>query len=276
MRRIRMINVNVFVVKYIFHLRFKVASLTRKSKIMNKIISKIVFDGDRTFFIPSNKSMKHVETIEVNQKIDTCEMIVMPSDLIKEMIKKADDIVIMDKCLCRSSTDCKDYPQDLGCIFLGKTTHKISRNFCRDATQEEAIEHIDKCNQAGLMHIIGKNKMDTLWMNVRPGDELLTICNCCPCCCLWKVYPCLSDQIQADFFKLDTLSVECDNNKCIKCLQCIDVCFGKAISLVDDKIVIDDNCIGCGQCSGRCPVNAINISYEHDDIISKLEEVVKI
>ena len=75
-----MINVNVFVVKYIFHLRFKVASLTRKSKIMNKIISKIVFDGDRTFFIPSNKSMKHVETIEVNQKIDTCEMIVMPSD----------------------------------------------------------------------------------------------------------------------------------------------------------------------------------------------------
>lgn len=274
-----MIDVNVFVVKRIFHLRFKVAGLTRKSNIMNKIITKILFENDGSYFIPNSNAVDEVisvneEVINVNQKIDDVNKIVMPTDFIKSIIRDAENIVIMKKCLCRYSSDCEDYPLDLGCIFIGKTTKKISRHFCREVTVDEAIEHLDKCNEAGLIHIMGRNKMDTVWMNVRPGEELLTICNCCPCCCLWKVYPDLSDSIQHDFIKLPGIDVNCDNSKCVLCKQCIEYCTANALDIVDDKIVIDKNiCIGCGHCSNKCPTNAMNITYDNQDIQTAFDRI---
>lgn len=54
----------------------------------------------------------------------------------------------MDSCLCRSSNDCKDYPHDLGCIFLGPTTKKIPRAICHEATVDEALDHVDKADEA--------------------------------------------------------------------------------------------------------------------------------
>jgi len=90
------------------------------------------------------------------------------------------------------STGCKDYPMDLGCIFLGEAVKEINPKFGRMATVEEALEHAKKCRDAGLVHLIGKNKLDTVWLNAGPGDKLMTICNCCPCCCLWKILPDIS------------------------------------------------------------------------------------
>jgi NAD-dependent dihydropyrimidine dehydrogenase PreA subunit len=283
--RIRLIDVNIFIVKYIFRFRFKVAALSRKSKIMDKIISKIVFEGDGTYFVPNdrsiakedieeNKKTTRTSTIEINKNIQIVDKIVTPTDIIKNILKQSEDIVIMDKCLCRRSENCEEYPIDLGCIFIGKTTKKISRKHCRPVSQQEAIEHIDKCDEAGLVHIIGRNKMDTLWMNVRPGDELLTICNCCPCCCLWRVYPNLSDTIQNDFYKLPGVSVHCDSDECVGCGICKDVCFADCITINEGKAKIDENiCIGCGQCSNNCPTNAMKLFYENKDVQSVFNKI---
>lgn len=269
MKRIRLIDLNIAMVKKIFHLRFMVAGLTRKSKIMDKVIKKTMFEHDGTFFVPSNDSVKNIssQTINMDYSVDKPDLIVMPVDLIKSIINDANDIVIMNKCLCRRSTNCTDYPQDLGCVFIGKTTKKISRKHCREATRQEAIEHLDKCEDAGLIHIMGRNKIDSIWMNVRPNEELLTICNCCPCCCLWRVYPNLSDTIQNDFYKLPGVSVACDEKSCIGCGKCIEVCFGNAITIKDNVALVDENiCIGCGQCSKHCPTNAMKLSYEKSDV----------
>ena len=288
--KIRFIDVSIFVVKYIFGLRFKVAALSRKSKIMDNIISKVVFEGDGTYFVPNDKSMTKeniesnknkttVSTIEINKNIQIVDKVITPTDIIKNIIKQSDDIVIMNKWLCKRSTNCEDYPIDLGCIFIGKTTKKISRRHCRTVSQQEAIDHIDKCDEAGLVHIVGRNKMDTLWMNVRPGDELLTICNCCPCCCLWKVYPNLSDGIQKDFYKLPGVSISMDYDKCISCKKCIDVCFSNAISYTDKISINHDVCIGCGQCTLKCPTNALRLNYENVDVesvLNKIDSLVKI
>jgi ferredoxin len=276
MRRIRLIDVNIAVVKRIFHLRFWVASWTRKSKIMNKIIKKSLFEHDGTYFIPSQKSVKNTssQTLTLDYNVSKPDMIVMPSDIIKSVINEAEDIVIMNKCLCRNSKGCTDYPRDLGCIFLGKTTKKISRKHCREVTREEAINHIDKCSEAGLIHIMGRNKMDSVWMNVWPNEELLTICNCCPCCCLWRVYPNLSDTIQNDFYKLPGVSVHCDSDECVGCGICKDVCFADCITINEGKAKIDENiCIGCGQCSNNCPTNAMKLFYENKDVQSVFNKI---
>ncbi|WP_455645663.1 4Fe-4S binding protein [Methanosphaera sp.] len=272
-------DLSTFLVKHVFHLRFKVASLTRKSRIMNKIITKVLFDKDGTYFIPSTNSVT-TNTINMNQTIPQADKIVFPSDIIKEVIRKANYIVIMNKCLCRNSAGCEDYPIDLGCIFMGKATKQISRKYCREVTAQEAINHIDKCNDAGLIHIMGRNKMDVTWMNVHPGEELLTVCNCCPCCCLWRVLPNLSDSIQENFFKLPGVSIYYDASKCIGCKKCIDVCFAQAISLKNEKIELNENtCIGCGQCSNNCPVDALQLNYENinvDSVFNKIDSLVNI
>lgn len=301
-------DLSISLVKHIFHLRFKTAKLTRKSKIMNKIITKMLFEKDGTFFIPNDDSIKNIirendnlelkedinnnqenpdknaltvnETIEINQKFNTPQEIVFPSDIIKQLIKKADNIVIMNKCLCRSSADCKDYPHDLGCIFMGNATKKISRKYCKEATVEDAIEHIDKCNEAGLVHIMGRNKIDEIWLHVSPGEELFTICNCCPCCCLWRVYPNLSDNLQNNFFKLPGIQVYTNTDECIGCGKCYKICFTDAIEIIDKKAVIDtEKCKGCGQCSNNCPTDAIIIDYQKidiDDVFNKIDSMVNI
>lgn len=276
MRRIKIIDVNIALVKRIFHLRFKVASLSRKYNVMNKIIKKSLFEHDGTYFIPSNQSVKNTssQTIIMDYDISKPDMIVMPSDIIKSVINEAEDIVIMNKCLCRSSTGCTDYPKNLGCIFLGKTTKKISRKHCREVSRKEAIEHIDKCSEAGLIHIMGRNKIDSIWMGVGPNEELLTICNCCPCCCLWRVYPNLSDTIQNDFYKLPGVSIQLDDSKCVGCGKCKDVCFANSIKIVDNKARVNhDICIGCGQCSNNCPTGAIELIYEKENVQSVYDKI---
>lgn len=288
--RPRLIDLNIFIVKYIFRFRFIVAGWSRKSKIMNKIIQKVVFEGDGTYFIPNPKSVSKenieknknttiTDTIEINKRIQIVDKIVTPTDFIKNILKQSEDIVIMDKCLCRRSEGCEDYPIDLGCIFIGKTTKKISRKHCREVTQDEAIEHIDKCDEAGLIHVLGRNRMDTIWMNVRPGDELLTICNCCPCCCLWRVYPNLSDEIQKDFYKLPGVSIYLEEDTCIKCKKCISVCYADAIKFNDKIQINQDICIGCGQCTLNCPTKSIRLNYENievESVFNKIDSLVKI
>jgi len=49
---------------------------------------------------------------------------------------------------------------------------------------------------------------------------------------------------------------------CIGCGTCWDICFVKAITLIDKKAVFSDSCRGCGRCVSVCPQKAIKISVE--------------
>ncbi len=273
MRKISFADISMFVVNYIFNWRFRIAKLTKQSKIMKKIINKALFEDDYTTFIPN--------TISINKKIEAGKSEFLPTDVLKEVISKIDDIVIMDKCLCRTSNDCKDYPQDIGCIFLGPTTKKIPRNICHEASVSEALKHVDKADAAGLTHIIGRNKIDSVWMNVKPKEGLLTICHCCPCCCLWKVIPQLDDEISDKIHKLEGVEIAIDTSKCVKCMKCLnDICMVKAISLKDSEIRINqEKCRGCGLCVNICKQNAITLKYNDnaiDSIVDRLYNLVEL
>lgn len=260
MRKISFAEINIAIVNRIFGWRFKIARLTKKSKIINKIITKLLFEDDEIIFVPN--------TIEINKPIESSETKFIPTDVLKEVIKQAEDIVIMNTCLCRSSSDCKDYPQDIGCIFLGPTTKKIPRTICHEATVDEAIKQVDRADAAGLTHMLGKNKIDSIWMNVRPREGLLTICHCCPCCCLWKVIPDLNEGIVNKMEPLEGVSIKFNPDKCINCGECLkNTCMSKAITQVDDEINFNkDKCIGCGLCVYKCRQNAFTISFNDKSV----------
>jgi ferredoxin len=47
--------------------------------------------------------------------------------------------------------------------------------------------------------------------------------------------------------------------KCIGCGQCVGVCPVEAIKLEDGIAIISDECVECGVCVGECPSEAISI-----------------
>jgi hypothetical protein len=145
----------------------------------------------------------------------------MPSEVIDCFLRRSRYIFIMDRCMCRSSNQCEHYPHELGCIFLGAGTVRIPPKLGHMATAEEAIEHMRKAREKGLVHLIGRNKIDSVWLNTGPKEDLLSICNCCECCCLWKMMPQLSGSIASGVSRMPGVTVTVTDacNACGRCLK---------------------------------------------------------
>ncbi len=72
-----------------------------------------------------------------------------------------------------------------------------------------------------------------------------------------------------------TVSPKVTRKKCIGCGDCMKRCPGEAISLKEEKAVIDDEkCIGCGECIIICPNSAIQIRW-NQTIPVFLESIVE-
>jgi ferredoxin len=147
-------------------------------------------------------------------------------------------------------------------------------------SKEEALAHVRRCREAGLVHMIGRNRLDTVWLGVGPGEKLLTICNCCPCCCLWRMLPHVSPEISARVSGMPGVSVTV-TERCAGCGICTqDVCFVDAIRLQNGRATISDACRGCGRCMAVCPEKAIELSIDEgrflEESIGRLSSLVDV
>ncbi len=252
-----------------------IAKLTN-APIIGRIIDKMLFEGDDIIYLPKDDSI----TINIGQKLDRPVETALPSQIVHDFIEKANYHWIMNFCICRDSSDCKDYPKDYGCLFLGEAVLGINPNLGRLVSKEEAHEYVRKCREAGLVHLIGRNKLDSAWLNVRPGERLLTICNCCPCCCLWRVLPDINPEIGRKVTKMAGVEVRVTDD-CVGCGTCTEgICFVDAIKLVGGKARISDACRGCGRCIAVCPEGAIELTIDRDDFrkesTERLDRVVDV
>ncbi len=249
-------------VKKIFPVRFLAAKTTRLP-VLGDLIYHWLFEDDDLIYLPSNQS------ILINEPIGTTEQLILPSQVVEHFIEEANVHWVMNSCICRDANHCKDFPIDLGCLFLGEAARGIHPDLGRRVTKEEALEHVQRCRDAGLVHMIGRNKMDTVWLGVSPGTKLLTICNCCPCCCIWRILPDVTPQIGSTVGRMPGLQVTI-NDQCIGCGICLqDVCFVDAISVSNGNYTIDDACRGCGRCVSICPVEAIEINIQDNHFIER-------
>jgi ferredoxin len=300
----------VKIIQHFFTERFTIANWTKNSNLIKKLVDFFLFHGDEIFYLPKDQVIREVVSRDINEAekflntylpddsggftssgwdnesgldtqteirlvvqegIEQTPSISLPSTVIREFINEANHIWLMDKCLCRDNMQCKDYPIELGCIFMGEAVMGINPKLGHLATKEEAIARIDLAAQHGLIHLIGKNKIDTQWMGVHPGGRLLTVCNCCPCCCLYKVLPDLHLDIASKIQKMPGIEVSVNGELCIGCGKCTadDVCMTHNLSLVDGKSFMGDYCVGCGRCYEVCPVGAIEIKITNDNFIQE-------
>jgi ferredoxin len=55
------------------------------------------------------------------------------------------------------------------------------------------------------------------------------------------------------------MAVNIDKGKCTGCGDCVDVCPVEALSIENEKAVVNDECIDCGACVNTCPNDAISL-----------------
>lgn len=152
---------------------------------------------------------------------------------------------------------------------MGRPAGDINPRFGRLVSRKEALEHLERCREMGLVHMTGLNKLDSVWLNVGPSSNLLTLCNCCPCCCLWKVLPSLSPEIGSNIQRMPGIKVAV-TDRCAGCGRCADnICFVGAITLENGRAVISEECRGCGRCIEACPNKAIHMEISERDPIER-------
>ena len=195
------------------------------------------------------------------------EKVIVPLDVIKASLKNADFIGGMDSCLCREANDCKDYPHNLGCLFLGEAGKVIVKhNLGRQLNYEEAMERVDAAAEAGLMGQAVWVEVEQLLWGIRNDqlDKFLEICFCCPCCCIAvRLARNATDAERHRFHPAGWTAVP-DRTACTGCRLCVsgpNGCPVEAISFGEDgKVVIDqEKCVGCGICKKRCKPGVIKI-----------------
>ncbi len=178
---------------------------------------------------------------------------VMPLEEASKIIEKYDDIAVAH-CYCRHQQDlleksCKTTNERTNCFLLGKSAQfAIKHKFAHPISKENAITIMNKASDEGLVH-------KAFHVHLNPELEEEAICNCCSCCCgPFQLY--YSGVMP--FHTLTSYQAELDENKCIGCGNCIEICPMETIEM--DKSIARINlekCIGCGVCVHHCSEKAI-------------------
>lgn len=241
--------------------RFMLSRLSHYG-LVGRAIDHLLFKDDDILYLPRDT------TIPVNQALERPADMVLPSQVLDRIIDNAGHHWVMDFCICRESAGCRDFPIDMGCLFMGAAAMDINPDFGRPVSPKEAHRHVRRCRKAGLVHLVGRNKLDAVWLNVRPGEKLFTVCNCCPCCCFWRILPDITPDIGDKLTRMPGIVVRTTPD-CMGCGTCTEnVCFVNAIRLQGGNAIIDDTCRGCGRCVDVCPNQAIELKVTHPQYLA--------
>ncbi len=209
-----------------------------------------------------NKNRYDVTFIPINKELENSGSTVLPKQIVEEMIRRSCHRVIIPICLCRVGCRCHDYPMEIGCIFLGEATKQVNPDIGKSVSVEEALTHLKRSIEAGLIPQIGRVDPDPLMLGIRMKDwnRFLTLCFCCTCCCIaMRNQLSWNSDMRSRMHRLEGLSITVDSS-CDSCGKCAEQCFAQAIVMGREGAYITDDCKGCGLCVDICPHNSIKIS----------------
>lgn len=193
--------------------------------------------------------------IPVEEQVDVGTENIMPYEEIKSILKNYEHIAVSN-CYCRTEKELVDDPCKLGapkrnCFFFDKSAQfVIEHDFGERISEEEAIKIFQEAEDYGLVHKVFHVHLD-------PRNNIEAICNCCKCCCgPFQMY-------YKGIMPIHTITsyiARIDKDNCIGCGTCVQKCPVEAIALVNDIADLnEDKCIGCGVCAHHCPEEAINL-----------------
>lgn len=271
--------------------------ITRKQRISHRYLTALAFNDKvkHPFNLlklpPFQRGMNLISKKEefgayvpINKSLGTYENKVIAYKVFEHFINKASNIVLMDYCGCRKFNDCQDHDISLGCLYAGDDTFQMKITEARGhiATKEEALDRVRKAIDDGLIPLLGRAMGEAAGYGVVDTGHFLACCFCCPCCCInGKIMTYGPNANLTMFSRIEGVSVNVDETKCIGCGKCVEVCVFRSRELIDGKAKLDlVRCLGCGRCAEVCPTGASTITIDHmsrvDDLIGKIEEYVDV
>ena len=204
---------------------------------------------EETVFEQMAQQVVPMRTIPVNKSVGV-SWNVAPYEDAREIVKSKDRLAVAD-CICRVQQglleqSC-DKPLEV-CFMAGSHgEYYVDRGMGRWVSQEEALEILNKCEEAGLVC--------QPFNTVNPGG----MCNCCGDCCAQlrtlKKHPRPVEMVVTNHYAL------VDEDLCVGCEVCLERCQMDAITMGDEDTaqVNLDRCIGCGLCVTTCDTEAMTL-----------------
>ncbi len=215
----------------------------------------------------------HITYLPVNEHIEGPSSSFIPEQVLEELVRASAHRVIIRRCTCRDGNQCTHHPIGLACLLLGEGTREIDPAVGRHVDVEDALAHIRQCLDDGLIPFAGRFKADNYLWGVKDRGKLLTVCFCCPCCCMIMNTARYMPQATRDsIVKLQGFKLIVDAERCTACGTCTNACFMEALSLMNGRIIRDENrCKGCGVCLSVCPNQAVSATV--DDLRTAIDDL---
>lgn len=208
-----------------------------------------------------------VTFIPVAEDVPPPQSTVLPRQAVAELIRESSHRFIYHGCICRQQEGCRNYPRDLGCIFLGRAASRMHPSLGHPASVEECLEHLERASREGLTGMVGHIWFDALALGLlRHFGDFLVLCFCCDCCCLARTdMRRAGEEFKRAIRRLEAVRVRV-TDRCRGCGTCAENCFVGAISLHRGRARIDElACKGCARCSQLCPNGAIEVGFDRED-----------
>jgi UDP-glucose 4-epimerase len=208
--------------------------------------------------------------IPVQEAVRGTESVVLPLSLLGPLIERASARTILNECLCRRGEGCRTYPRDIGCLFLGEGAAQIDAAVGRPVDEGEALDHARRAMNAGLVPLVVHAAFDA-WMLGIPYKRMLAICFCCDCCCSVRQGLRLGPPaFWETVVRLPGLKVVVGQD-CTGCGTCLEVCPAAAIDVIGGRAQVGEACKGCGRCVAACPNGAITMQLSEEvDVLARL------
>jgi UDP-glucose 4-epimerase len=226
--------------------------------------------------------------IPINDSLGTFEEKVLPLKVLEYFINKAEHLLLCHSCGCRAYNQCQEHDHSIGCLYIGADTVDVKEVFPKVipksshfGTKEEAMELVKKAYDNGLITVIGRLKWDSEGWGIPDRGHFMTVCFCCPCCCIAGKRMHGSIELQNMMQRIEGVSVKVEEDLCVGCEDCMEVCVFEGMEMIDGIARVNqEKCLGCGRCERVCPNKAITITLDDpkrlDEFISRIEANVDV
>jgi Pyruvate/2-oxoacid:ferredoxin oxidoreductase delta subunit len=239
----------------IFEYQFMPGRTTERDKKIARLIHtyKKAYDEKNDPSIitfPATRVITVDKTIEAGSQVHTY-------DQVQTFIDNNDSIAVTT-CYCRHAAilrneDTHGMPNDVCLQFGMGAQFAVERLGGRKITKEEAMEVLDRSEEAGLIH-----------MSQNMKEDIAFLCNCDRWHCV-VVANALAKPKPGLFFN-SGFEPRFDRDLCVACETCIDRCPPEALTIGEDDVpeVDLDRCFGCAVCATGCPQEAIRMVNKSD------------
>lgn len=161
-------------------------------------------------------------------------------------------------CYCRQAAklrgeDLHGMPVDV-CMWFGAMAENITERLGgRRISKQEAKEIVDRCEEAGLIH-----------MSRNTAEDIDFMCHCDRWHC--EVVRQVLRQPKPALVFNSGFEPAFDGERCAACETCLERCPAEALTMSDENIPVvnRDRCFGCGACATGCPEGAIAMVNKPD------------